>query len=319
MANWTEAEDRISEAVLKQLRAELDRAAVATVSILVDPTLNDPLWAGEYAEDAVKRGHVTRHDLPQFHDNFPVGSAPYLLHVPDEPQAERLVNESIRIAVAEALGSFGKEYKGRSSCAWIIGDTNPVARASRLARLARVVRPDRKSWPLRFWDPRVLWHLHRVLADDQFSAMIGCLGHWLQLGPDNALRSTTPPPLGNVSAAGLPLEFDQAKWSALARIGPINRVLELGWNWGILPNEANARRVDALIQKCHAHGFLSEQDELVFCSCALTCRDDFDTHPEVAQALDRGAREGVSAMQVLQTFDEAFWSALRLHPVPATA
>jgi hypothetical protein len=187
-----------------------------------------------------------------------------------------------------------------------------------LAQLARVIKPDGTRWPLRFWDPRVFWHLPRVLPSGQHQALVAQWGRWCWFDPTNQFVTTGERNPADNETAPIPLALSKENWSSLARVGSVNRVLALARDWGVHPTESNARRIDALVQRCHALGFLSEQDELVFCTCGLTCRDDFDRHPSVSRALLHGAQQGASAMQVLQSFGDDFWTALRLQPTLTT-
>jgi Domain of unknown function (DUF4123) len=307
----TSIEQGIAHAAIVRLRAALSQSRTSTLSVLIDPMLGDPLAATRTVKDSLASGLASRQALAFIHHDLAPNKAPYLLHIPDELRAERCVNESVQVAVSEALGLYGGDYRGRSVCAWIVGESDPSALAVRLARAARVVKPDGASWPLRYWDPRVFWHLPRALDLQQQHTLIAQLGRWFWFDPTNAFGGLIHEVPKDAERAQAPLAFDESGWAVLSRVGAVNRVLGLAWNWDIRPTPANAKRVDVLIQRCHALGFLSEQDELVFSSCGLTSRDDFDSQPDVAEALRAGASRGISAMQALEPFDDDFWADLR--------
>ena len=107
------------------------------------------------------------------------------------------------------------------------------------------------------------------------------------------------------------LIFDMQTWAAVTRIGSVNTVLSLAWDWGVVPTPANAARIDGMIQRCKALGFDTEQDVLTFCACALTSADDFDAQPAVQHALQNAARQGSTVMQALHQFDDKFWRHVR--------
>lgn len=300
-----------ADIALLRLRAALAATPGSALSIVVDPMLADPLAESPLIADAFADGRLSRHRFGFIHDDFPSERMPYLLHVDNEPAAERCVNESVAIAVREGFGADGEVRSVRSVCAWILGDVDPEQTAHRLAAASRIARPDGSPWPMRFWDPRVFWHLPRVLPSSRQSAIRRAIGQWCWLDPMNAFSATSG--LDASSAAvprGAPAPFDGAEWAALQRIGAVNRVLGVAWEWGVLPTTANAERIDRLLQRCHELGFQSEQDELVFCSCALTSRDDFDRHPPVDEALRQGASEGRSVAAALASFDDGFWQRL---------
>ena len=292
------------------LRSACHSSGTTALTIVVDPTLADPLSLSDVLKHALESGRVSRHSLVGLHANFAPDKSPYLIHAPDELAAERCMNESVRIAVNESLGLCGDEYRGRSVCAWVVGESQPAALAERLVQLSRVRGPDRKLWPLRYWDPRVFWHLPRVLQPGQFSAMCRMLGRWHQLDQTNSLAAL---PLHAVHGERVetPLVFDDAGWAPLSRVGQVNRVLGLAWDWGVMPTTSNAARIDVLLQQCHALGFSSEQDELAFCACGLTSRDDFYLFPIVGEALGVAARQGLSVIEALAPFDDAFWAGLQ--------
>jgi hypothetical protein len=284
------------------------------MAVLIDPTLADPLSESTEYRDAFDVGTAKKWLLRNLHADIDPERAPYLIHLPSEAQAERLITASLRLSIDEAFGQLGADYKGRSVCAWIgqVSDAERLAR--RLAHAARVIKPDGSPWPLRFWDPRVIWHLPRVLSSDAWGALQAALGGWYTLSPANRLECFGPTDTTAVesipSAWPAPNRFNAATWGALERIGSVNKVLGVARDWGVLPTEAEATRIDQLLQRCAAWGFDSEQDALAFTACGLTSHEHFDQHPQVWAVLEEACRDRRSFASAIDEFDEPFWQSL---------
>ena len=284
---------------------------VRSVGVFIDPTLGDPLSDESAVQEALKAGLLVRYSLPGIHDDIDPGASPYLLYAPSEEPAERAISATVRLAVASVLEGDSPLSRPRAVCAWIVGDADPRARAAALARLARVRRPDGEPWPLRFWDPRVLWHLPRVLPSEQWQSIESALGHWLTLDMDSYVKSFAPSEGAEREVSSL--HFDTVQWQRLQRIGAINVALASAWEWGLLPTPRNAERIEELLATCEALGFTSQRDGQVFVACGLTSHDRFHQHPLVAAALQQAASKGEGAAPALTKFDETFWGELRQH------
>jgi len=301
--------DSIAKNTTDALRLVLDQAPSGSVSVVVDPALADPLGANELILSALASGRIIRCNFGRIHDNIAAIASPYVLHFADQARLERLIQETIWTAAAESAGSFGVEYKARSVCAWVVGEADPAALAARLTTAALAVRPDGSPWYLRFWDPRVIWHLDRVLPKPVHQSLLTQLGRWHTLDPLGRLVGfAAAQPAGEAPFARM--RFDAETWRSLSLIGMINIVLVLARDWDVWPNVANAVRIERLIRRCESLGYTTEQDVLAFCACALTTRDDFDSDPRVDQALRTSSGQQMSLMQRLAQFDDAFWLGL---------
>ena len=313
--------DATSNRILMALRAALRAAGSSTVSIFIDPTLADPLMVNELVRDALITGQALRICLPRIHDDIDPDTTPYLLHVQHELSAERVVSASVARAALEAHQRSADQLLGRCVCAWIIGESNPHELAGRLASAARIIRPDGGFWYLRFWDPRVIWHLPRVLSAADWGDLQSQLGSWWTLNPllqfATVCSPGTPPDVA-LSSAQSPghaaqlrrLSIDEHTWEQLSLVGQINQVLALAWDWGVLPTAGNAKRIQLMLQRCQALGFESEQDSLVFAATALTSHDAFDQHPQVTAALENARAADLPVSAAMAEFDESFWAEL---------
>lgn len=297
------------DAALIGLRAALGKASHDSLSIFIDPTLTDPVRDAVIVVDALHKGSARSVRLPRVHDNIDPGATPYLLHVRSERESERLVAFLVRLAIEEALSQASPLASVRSVCAWIVGDDLPETRAQQLAEVARIRQPDGTLWPMRFWDPRVMWHLSRALPANHWRRLRGALGSWMTLDMQQQL-TTVPTFAPEAGEARTPMHFDESNWPVLQRIGAVNMVLALAQQWGLQPTEDNARRADRLLATCAALGFESERDGQVFAACGLTSHDRFYEHPEVQADLQHAAKHGQSVKTALMKFDDIFWSSL---------
>lgn len=303
----------VTDRAIRDLRAAMQATGSSTVSVLIDPTIVDPLAHDPCVLEALERAAVCRVDLPRMHDDIDSDATPYLLHVSDEPSAERVVNATLALAASEAveaLEGIDRANHGRSVCAWILGESPPRSLANRLADAARVIRPDGLPWVLRYWDPRVLWHLPRVMPPILWSNLQHQLGQWWALDSLNRLVSYSAPAGSARPEDATSMHIESPVWDRLARIGWTNTVLNLAFGWGVMPTAHNANRVERLIARCSSLGFASEQDALVFAACGLTSHDRFDEHPKVAAALTQSQADGGSVQSAISSFNEDFWSEI---------
>lgn len=281
------------------------------LTIFVDPTLKDPFFDEGQPVDVLvpllERSIATRHTLPPIHSNFDRARQPYLLHLQSEEAAERLVAMSVHVAFEE-LANEPATVARRTVCAWIVGETDPLSAASRLACLARLVRPDGQPWYLRYWDPRVMRLLPFVLSDEAWPPVQAEIGEWYLLHHHFGLHCMTrlesirfPPS----TAPREPWRIDALHWQAVTRIEPLNRVAQLtGLDLG---DRAIVDRVMRLFDRCASNGYAELDDAVVWACTALSTHDSFEEHPDVALAL----REEATLLDALSRFDETFWQSLR--------
>jgi hypothetical protein len=312
--------DQSIDRSLLALRAAAGHGALAA---FVDPTLSVPAELHEdwqkTLQDVEASGAARWVQLGHIHDNFDPQRHPGFLYLENEQAAERVLALTMQIAAREALHDYGPEHRDRCLCGWILNAPPPQLLKPALTQLARVHKPDGAPWYLRYWDPRVTWQLPRVLTPLQLQLAHQAMGQWWTISPLNQLICTSHLPVpvksdtvaaGAANAQTLPLRFDRVEWALLERVGVVNTVLRMAWEWDVLPTETSARRVDELVQRCHARGFDSEQDALIFSACGLTSHARFDEHPAVDEALRQAAQHGQSLQAALSRFEETFWSDL---------
>jgi hypothetical protein len=309
--------DALVERALKALR---QLTANGPLTVFIDPTLHDPTTDDPDFRDQLDRlttaGGASRQSLPRVHDNFDTARQPFVLRIAGGDGSERLINTSVRLAVAEALDAYADARGRRSICGWAAQNEGvQVPSVTSLAEESRLLKPDGSPGYLRWWDPRVLWLLPQRLPPARWAALRSSLGTWAYLDPLRQLTvvptATSAEPPADVSRTrGSPWQVDPATWAGLQRIGPTNQVLAMCWDWGLIPSAALADTIDSLLVRCAERGFHSEQDSLVFAACGLTSHPRFDTHSEVSAKLDEAAAQSNSVQSALSRFDDDFWSKL---------
>jgi Domain of unknown function (DUF4123) len=304
----------VVNSTLMSLRAELSSAKTNTITILIDPTLEDPMVESVELAKALDDGMVQRIALPSIHADFDPKHSLYLLHILDETKAEKLINQSVHIAFAESTGTFPEDYLGQSVCAWFLGEAEPNILARHISATARVYKPNGESWPLRFWDPRVLWHLPRALNAKKMNHIRSIAENWCFTNGQGQLKTANDLAPFKREQDYLPkphtLRFDQTEWAALERISSINTVFKMGQEWGLQPSDKLAAKIDSLLLRCKQRGFETEQDGLVFAAAALTSHERFDEHPRVDATLRAGASSGALLNELIADFDDNFWASL---------
>lgn len=301
-------EELIERSVLG-LRRE---AGDAPLSIFIDPTLADPLrdllklnngW-----NDSPQWSATRTVRLPHIHDDFDPERQPYLLWLPNEAQTERVVNAALRVAASEALGVYGSAHHARSVCGIVLGDVEPHRTAQRLAAAARVFRPDGVRWHLRYWDPRVLWHLPRMLPAHLWDTIARSIGTWctFDMRQEWVRVGCTPHEIA-LHATETPIRLSQPVWERLARIGPMNQVLAMARDWSLDLSPALAERIERLLCEASEFGYPADGDGIVFAAAGITAHEQFYRHPRVAQILQRATDEGRPLGDALSEFDQAFW------------
>ena len=294
-------------------------AGDAPLSIFIDPTLRDPTQHDEALQaeltQAIEGANASRHVLPSIHDDFDPSRQPFLLHLACEARAERVVTAAVRIALNEAVDTESPRFTGRTVCGWIVHDQQPSQTAQALVQAARLFKPDGTRHYLRLWDPRVCWHLPACLPAAHWADIRRAMGQWMFFDPLRqlvALDSFDPNPLAAHTLQGQTTHrADAQTWQRLERIAPVNKLLAMSWDWGLLPNAALGRQAEELVVRSVEHGFDSEQDVLVFAACGLTSHPQFDQHPEVRDALANAASAGEPLRSALERFDETFWTQLQ--------
>ena len=190
-------------------------------------------------------------------------------------------------AAKEMEGELLRERNARSSnllepvpfCGWLVSRYPCRTLATYLSK--QLSQQDLKGNPalLRFYDPRVLQQLPRILEPSQLSALLGPVDRWVYLDKENGVREIAPHRPGQRHLGRLHLTAGQ--WQAIRRIGQINRCLERYW---ALPEEdqtvsATDSLIDNLLVAAGANGLTERADMTAFVLHGLVSHVDFHRHP----------------------------------------
>lgn len=303
----------LSDAILALRAAASD--STAPISVFIDPTLRDDVCEQPDIAQALESGVMLKQKLPPIHRDVDKQKTPYILHAPSEQAAERAIQATFELALQEAMVKPSPLSASRHICGWLIGESDEWALARRMRDLALVVHPTGHKYPFRFWDPRVVWHLPRILPSMAWARLRAMLGTWYALDMQHTLyllpqlSSTVAQPKPITQAD--PLRFDAAQWNQLLRLAPTNQILSQAHSdLDMQPTQALAQRIDGLLQTCSSYGFTDFGDQATFAVCGLTTHPQFFRHPRIDARLRKTASDGGTVIMALSAFDDAFWSTL---------
>lgn len=300
---------------------------------LIDPALVDPLT--QETDDpfscAVACADLPRHSL-SIHP-IPKIKQPYLLELGCVERNERALSALLRRSMEEACGLHDVEDGKRplSVTAWLIAsDSSLASLANALAHRARMLHPSLGLVLFRYWDPRTVIHLPRILGEPLFSDLLAAfrIDTWFCLRPDQTgvpalttLQAKDVQGARRVQANRLarPWSLDVGKWRALECLHWANTLKPFSGTWtlGASPEHLELERV---AERALALGLGTKHDLVAFAHCALTVHPFFDAHPVVREALRGLGRTGAPTFaNEVEQWDEDFLTVLRAGHWLATA
>lgn len=196
---------------------------------------------------------------------------------------------------------------------WVITAQPLSSVVSYFQRQLEQTTPEGKKALLRFHDPRVLERLEAILDREQLSALLGPIDQWIYLDNAHALQSIAPHSeqchLGR-------LNLTLPQWSAIRRIGTLNRCLEL---YRTLPEEdkagpADAATVDTLLIAAQHCGLKDRQDIATFVLHGLVISPTFYQHPIMQALLSArqapGSRNTASYIGLSNKLNDSDWDKI---------
>ncbi|WP_157956982.1 DUF4123 domain-containing protein [Salinicola aestuarinus] len=217
---------------------------------------------------------------------------------------------------SSAPNQFAAEVSKRSPsllnpvpfCGWLVTQQARTRVASYLGRQLAQTTPDGSPALLRFYDPRVLEHLPRLLYPWQLSMLLGPVDYWIFI--DSARQVRCLEPHGDKRGLGR-LKLTSEQWSGIRRIGQVNRCREL---YRTLPGAdgiqaAQPHVVDALIVAANNLGISQQQDIAAFVLHGLTTHAAFYRHPRMQTLFSRlGGR--LSYVGLTNQLSDDEWAAI---------
>ena len=193
----------------------------------------------------------------------------------DSESVEEMKRELLRERNARASSLLGPV----PFCGWLMSRYSCRTLATYLSKqLSQKSRKGNRAL-LRFYDPRVLQQLTRILEPWQLSALLGPVDRWVYLDKENRVREIAPHRSGQRHLGSLHLTAEQ--WQAIHRIGQINRCFE---RYRALPKEdqqtpATDGLIDNLLVAAYANGLTERVDMTAFVLHGLMSHVDFHRHP----------------------------------------
>jgi Domain of unknown function (DUF4123) len=281
------------ESMVQQLE---QRTADATLShaIFVDPALGDPFH--DLRQSLAKQTFIL--SVPE--DKVPVNVRPYLLIILPGPAGAELRVRSLALAHTEALGLA--ETKGaRSICGWISFTGEPEPLVNALTQKATLILDETQTLLFRFYDPRVITHLRRLLRPAQFFNGLPVLRSWTYVSPGIDLEVFAPE--GEMESPAPVWFMTRQQRDGVARIEAVNCVLSES------PVDAtHAPAIDAaLLRAQQLYGWTDLVEMVAFGVVSIRCHTAFDSHPEIAARLSELKRGGESFAGWASTIDESEW------------
>lgn len=294
----------LDEALLV-LRADLQHHAGRPLALVIDPVLDDPFERIQPAPT------VQRTPWKILHPDIDKASQPYLLWFDDEEAHERAINAAVAIAVEQALVARSRTPASRAVCAWVT--PKPSVTAGNLmqgwSHAATAVDERGVKRIMRFFDPRVMSHLPRVLGSDVLSAWLGAIDAWRWIDAEGRLCSFLP---ANVAPSQQPLSVPT--WRQLKRIGWLNKLLIQSNEWEVLDRDELPARLDRYMEVAFEQRLVTEQDVLVFATCCHTLHADFYEHDQVQSVLRHANSGGPPFATAMSMMDERALEALSKAP-----
>lgn len=268
---------------------------------LVDPAISDPF--ADYEGRRLAIPLVIRHvDMPQH-------LRPYLLALGEIGRDDH-IDLTIRIAVDEAARAAPCNGSKRTICGWIASEQPASAIAAHLARHARISTHNRAR-TLRIWDPRTLDLLEYLLASRVTESLALPGADWWWLGRNVSVKELRSAQTSAPLSVGAHLNDEQVEALLLAE--PLHATLNVLQDMGKdAVREQTLRTIIQALRRASAQWGVSDQlGQVGFALHSCLVHADFDTDIEVAAAMRRSKDAGQAPTQVLTSFDEQAWNAVR--------
>lgn len=155
---------------------------------------------------------------------------------------------------------------------------------------------------LRPHDPRVFRHLHWLLSEAQVDDLLGPVAAWTWREPGGLWRRAVRHHL----SAATTLHLSQAQWDAYARIGLLNRLIELlRDDLPALSNDTcRAPELDSLLDTAmRVHHLSDADDRCLFAQQAVCIHPHIHAHPTIAERLHHAADGQVSYTSACASLD----------------
>jgi hypothetical protein len=195
-------------------------------------------------------------------------------------------------------------------CGWLFTQQARLTVATYISRQLVQTTPEGKRALLRFYDPRVMSQLPRILHPSQLSALLGPIDRWVYLDRHGHLCCIEPH-ADKRHIGHLRLTTDQ--WQAIRRIGQINRCLELCHSLPEQdrPAQVEVERIDDLIVAAQAHGLHERAAVTAFVLHGLTIHATFYKHPIMQRLLRSQSVDSPGYIELTNRLAERDWETMK--------
>ncbi len=162
---------------------------------------------------------------------------------------------------------------------------------------------------LRAWDPRVIGHLPRILSQQQLAVFMGHIECWAWVDRAGQLQKLLKPSLSKDPTAldMLPLWLSEQQDQAIGRIEHINTTLKVLHQLGYSVPTSEDAQLDHTIQAALHKGHTAPSDMVTYALHAMVYNRQFDTLPDVAQAIEDARHKRLGLSAALSAFDDDYW------------
>lgn len=266
------------------------------VYALFDPLLGLHIERHRSGDGPVPAKHVL--SLAQW--GIPAGSSPYFVRI--ERPLSRLLDETVAVAKRES----DSIADARSVCGWFTSPHEPDALRNALLKQIGQREASGKRWIFRFYDPRALQHLPRVLGS---SFAVAGISRWFFLGANLDLCS-----LSGLPETDRPMVVGEGNLALLDRIGLVNQAL------------AQWRRIDPSAPKDGFDLLFEAADQAIRCGLDIDQTADcvsfmlhrcllhpyIERHPLVASWLEDARQGRRSYVDAAAAAPQAVWDDITM-------
>ncbi|MBB5020567.1 hypothetical protein HNQ59_003888 [Chitinivorax tropicus] len=150
----------------------------------------------------------------------------------------------------------------------------------------------------RYFDPRILCHLPRILTPTQQALLLHGIDEWGWLDWQGAYQPLHPPNLPIDPAARLII--NQAQWQALGEIEAFNLLLGKLMSRGRIPDHQQVPQWLECLQQGRQRGLRQANDIADWAALCLIQGDTWQAHPQLGETLQLVITDGIPLKDALE-------------------
>jgi hypothetical protein len=231
-----------------------------------------------------------------FKDNAELAPLLVSLHN-QQPTHLAVLEQSIQLAIEQA----SQPSNLRSVCAWIFSAAAPKHLQTSLSEKLLAYWPGSQGIYLRYFDPRVMPSLMRILPPEQQIQLLGKVDTWCQLGRDGQLLSYSPTQGINssVTQRSGTLRPSAPLAQAIDRIELINlTATQLASQGHHVPQSQDAA-IDSAVLAAQKLGITSQEDTVAYAWRAVVHQSLFTQHAALDELITLTRSNGLPLDDVL--------------------